>query len=70
MSKLDDQLRSWPWTKKHDLSFFRGSRTSTERDNIVKLSRTNPDLVDAQYTKNQVLNLTFDESYFSAFTTD
>ena len=33
--------------------FFRGSRTSEERDPLVLLSRARPDLVDAQYTKNQ-----------------
>ena len=32
---------------------FRGSRTSDERDPLVLLSRRRPDLVDAQYTKNQ-----------------
>ena len=34
-------------------AFFRGSRTSDERDPLVLLSRREPDLVDAQYTKNQ-----------------
>lgn len=34
-------------------SFFRGSRTSDERDALVLLSRTHPSLIDAQYTKNQ-----------------
>jgi protein glucosyltransferase len=33
--------------------FFRGSRTSAERDPLVLLSRKEPKLVDAQYTKNQ-----------------
>ena len=32
---------------------FRGSRTSGERDPLVRLSRECPDLVDAKYTKNQ-----------------
>ncbi|CAB4062655.1 RUMI [Lepeophtheirus salmonis] len=30
-----------------------GSRTSSERDNLILLSRKHPELVDAQYTKNQ-----------------
>lgn len=42
-----------PWNQKVSIGFFRGSRTSDERDSIVRLSRKNPDLVDAQYTKNQ-----------------
>lgn len=41
------------WNQKMSIGFFRGSRTSDERDSIVTLSRRNPDLVDAQYTKNQ-----------------
>ncbi|XP_046405782.1 O-glucosyltransferase rumi homolog isoform X2 [Ischnura elegans] len=43
----------WPWEKKKKLAFFRGSRTSSERDALILLSRERPDLVDAQYTKNQ-----------------
>ncbi|KAG7205856.1 hypothetical protein KM043_007790 [Ampulex compressa] len=42
-----------PWKGKEDKAFFRGSRTSSERDNLILLSRNKPDLVDAQYTKNQ-----------------
>jgi len=34
-------------------AFFRGSRTSAERDPLVILSRKEPKLVDASYTKNQ-----------------
>ncbi|XP_065095116.1 O-glucosyltransferase rumi homolog [Ochlerotatus camptorhynchus] len=44
---------SWPWKKKKGRGFFRGSRTSDERDPLVLLSRSKPELVDAQYTKNQ-----------------
>ncbi|XP_066283817.1 protein O-glucosyltransferase 1-like [Branchiostoma lanceolatum] len=44
---------AWPWEKKEDKAFFRGSRTSAERDPLVLLSRAEPELVDAQYTKNQ-----------------
>ena len=42
-----------PWPKKLDKAFFRGSRTSGERDPLVLLSRKCPNLVDAEYTKNQ-----------------
>lgn len=50
ISKAADK---WPWAEKEDIAFFRGSRTSEERDALILLSRSNPDLVDAQYTKNQ-----------------
>lgn len=43
----------WPWHKKKPVGFFRGSRTSAERDPLILLSRRKPDLVDAKYTKNQ-----------------
>ena len=43
----------WPWNKKAPKGFFRGSRTSSERDNLILLSRENPKLVDAAFTKNQ-----------------
>jgi len=43
----------WPWDQKLNMGFFRGSRTSSERDPLVLLSRAQPELVDAQYTKNQ-----------------
>ncbi|XP_037947704.1 O-glucosyltransferase rumi-like [Teleopsis dalmanni] len=42
-----------PWAKKKSRGFFRGSRTSDERDALILLSRQNPDLLNAQYTKNQ-----------------
>lgn len=45
--------KNWSWEVKSDLAFFRGSRTSAERDNLILLSREKPDLIDAQYTKNQ-----------------
>lgn len=41
------------WTEKIEMAFFRGSRTSHERDSLILLSRQQPKLVDAQYTKNQ-----------------
>nr|XP_002126603.1 protein O-glucosyltransferase 1 [Ciona intestinalis] len=50
LKKKDNEF---PWEKKQNIGFFRGSRTSSERDPLVLLSRENPDLVDAQYTKNQ-----------------
>uniref|UniRef100_A0A8C7JAT3 Protein O-glucosyltransferase 1 n=1 Tax=Oncorhynchus kisutch TaxID=8019 RepID=A0A8C7JAT3_ONCKI len=43
----------WPWKRNESRGFFRGSRTSPERDPLVLLSREAPDLVDAEYTKNQ-----------------
>lgn len=42
-----------PWSEKLGKAYFRGSRTSAERDPLVLLSRAEPKLVDAQYTKNQ-----------------
>lgn len=50
---INDASHMWPWESKKSMAFFRGSRTSPERDSIVLLSRQYPDLVDAQYTKNQ-----------------
>uniref|UniRef100_UPI00358F03E2 protein O-glucosyltransferase 1-like n=1 Tax=Myxine glutinosa TaxID=7769 RepID=UPI00358F03E2 len=43
----------WPWEKKKAIAFFRGSRTSPERDPLILLSRSEPSLIDAAYTKNQ-----------------
>lgn len=43
----------WPWSKKKPVAFFRGSRTSADRDGLILLSREKPFLVDAAYTKNQ-----------------
>lgn len=50
---LNKARQSIPWTKKDSRGFFRGSRTSSERDPLVLLSRSRPELLDAQYTKNQ-----------------
>ncbi|XP_033866639.1 protein O-glucosyltransferase 1-like isoform X2 [Acipenser ruthenus] len=50
---LEKSARNWPWGKKLPKGFFRGSRTSAERDPLILLSRENPELVDAEYTKNQ-----------------
>jgi protein glucosyltransferase len=46
-------FEKWSWSKKSDSAFFRGSRTSPERDNLVTLSQKKPHFVDAQFTKNQ-----------------
>uniref|UniRef100_A0A8C5QUJ4 Protein O-glucosyltransferase 1 n=1 Tax=Leptobrachium leishanense TaxID=445787 RepID=A0A8C5QUJ4_9ANUR len=43
----------WPWENKIPRGYFRGSRTSPERDPLILLSRGEPGLVDAEYTKNQ-----------------
>lgn len=51
--ELQIKAKQFPWEKKEPKAFFRGSRTSEERDPLVLLSRKEPDLVDAQYTKNQ-----------------
>ncbi|XP_042890891.1 O-glucosyltransferase rumi homolog [Penaeus japonicus] len=53
----------WPWDIKESKGFFRGSRTSAERDPLVYLSREKPDLVDAQYTKNQAWKSDADTLY-------
>ena len=47
------QQKSFPWEKKLTKAFFRGSRTSQERDPLVLLSRSRPDMIDAAYTSNQ-----------------
>ncbi|XP_055603639.1 LOW QUALITY PROTEIN: O-glucosyltransferase rumi homolog [Uranotaenia lowii] len=52
-SSVQKAAKKWPWESKKNQAFFRGSRTSEERDPLVLLSRSNPELVDAQYTKNQ-----------------
>ncbi|XP_026323939.1 O-glucosyltransferase rumi homolog [Hyposmocoma kahamanoa] len=56
----------WPWDEKEGKAFFRGSRTSEERDALVLLSRSHPDLVDAQYTKNQAWKSDADTLYSPA----
>uniref|UniRef100_A0AAG5CQ80 Glycosyl transferase CAP10 domain-containing protein n=1 Tax=Anopheles atroparvus TaxID=41427 RepID=A0AAG5CQ80_ANOAO len=50
---ITDAAAKMPWERKESKAFFRGSRTSDERDALVLLSRAQPSLVDAQYTKNQ-----------------
>ena len=51
--RLEAAARATPWDSKAARGFFRGSRTSAERDPLVRLSRRRPELLDAQYTKNQ-----------------
>ncbi|EDV94670.1 O-glucosyltransferase rumi [Drosophila grimshawi] len=51
--KLKEVTTKIPWQEKEQLGFFRGSRTSDERDSLILLSRQQPQLVEAQYTKNQ-----------------
>lgn len=50
---LTQQANKFPWQHKLSKGFFRGSRTSDERDALILLSRKHGDLLDAQYTKNQ-----------------
>lgn len=50
---LTDEYKKWPWENKIPVGFFRGSRTSSERDFLILLSRESPDIVDAAYTRNQ-----------------
>lgn len=51
--KISKAAKEFPWDIKSPKGFFRGSRTSHERDSLILLSRSNPELVDAMYTKNQ-----------------
>lgn len=51
--KISAAAEKYPWHKKKSKAFFRGSRTSDERDSLVLLSRSNPSIADAKYTKNQ-----------------
>ncbi|XP_045614677.1 O-glucosyltransferase rumi homolog [Procambarus clarkii] len=60
---LMNVAKQWPWENKKPLAFFRGSRTSSERDELVYLSRENPNIVDAQYTKNQAWKSDADTLY-------
>lgn len=62
-NSLKAAAANWPWEKKKPLAFFRGSRTSSERDPLVYLSRENPDMADAQYTKNQAWKSDADTLY-------
>lgn len=52
-NSLKEASDTWSWEKKSNVAFFRGSRTTEERDPLILLSREEPSLVDAAYTKNQ-----------------
>ena len=41
-----------PWAKRRNVAFFRGARTTDERDAVVFFSDKNPSLLDAKYTAN------------------
>ncbi|XP_043590819.1 O-glucosyltransferase rumi homolog [Bombus pyrosoma] len=60
---LDKASKNTLWEEKENKAFFRGSRTSSERDNLILLSRKKPNLVDAQYTKNQAWKSNEDTLY-------
>ncbi|MCL4125762.1 UNVERIFIED_CONTAM: hypothetical protein GTU68_013387, partial [Idotea baltica] len=60
---LIQEADAWPWETKKDVAFFRGSRTSSERDPLIYLSRKSPELADAQYTKNQAWKSDADTLY-------
>ncbi|KAL0850092.1 hypothetical protein ABMA28_011980 [Loxostege sticticalis] len=60
---ISNAADKWPWYQKEDKAFFRGSRTSEERDALILLSRSKPELVDAQYTKNQAWKSDADTLY-------
>lgn len=50
---LGKKANEFPWEKKKNVAFFRGSRTSSERDPLIQLSVKYPELVEARYVKNQ-----------------
>ena len=50
---LNKARQAIPWSKKESRGFFRGSRTSSERDPLILLSHSRSDLLEAEYTKNQ-----------------
>ena len=41
-----------PWDNRKDVAFFRGARTTPQRDAIIRFSNEHPDLMDAAYTPN------------------
>lgn len=53
IASLNESAEQWLWDSKMNIAFFRGSRTSAERDPLILLSREKPHLVKAEYTKNQ-----------------
>ena len=53
IESLKESRLATPWVDKKNIGFFRGSRTSSERDPLILLSREYPHLVQADYTRNQ-----------------
>ena len=53
IKSLERSALKWPWEKKLKKGYFRGSRTSAERDPLIYLSWYESIYVDAHYTKNQ-----------------
>lgn len=41
-----------PWADRIDLAFFRGARTTAQRDAIVFFGNDHSDMLDAAYTPN------------------
>ena len=41
-----------PWEQRQPVAFFRGARTTAERDALIFFSDANPTLLDAKYTAN------------------
>ncbi|XP_013148472.1 PREDICTED: O-glucosyltransferase rumi homolog [Papilio polytes] len=62
---ISEAAEKWPWSEKKSQAFFRGSRTNGERDALILLSRSRPELVDAQFTKNQAWKSDADTLYAS-----
>eukprot|EP01052_Picozoa_sp_SAG31_P006721 SAG31_NODE_312_length_17856_cov_14.557827_1_plen_222_part_00 len=50
-----ESAKAWPWKRKVRKAFFRGSRTTYQRDTLVKLARAKPNLAEAAYTGNQAM---------------
>lgn len=53
LMRLHISKQNLKWDDKDPVAFFRGSRTSSERDPLIRLSRQMPHMFDAKYTKNQ-----------------
>ena len=53
--------------KKIDMAYFRGSRTSSERDNIVLLSRKHPEIIGEYFTVLCIKDCDFIIMYINTF---